>query len=84
MRCLDPISILNDPKDLNRCKSATDCTSIPDSLCVRPDAKAQLLRLTVRLPPLTGAGRNEEVVLWSGPRREVWEEGFRAFVSMFS
>lgn len=38
-----------------------------------PDKWSQLLRLTVR-PSLAGID-DERVVVWSGSRREVWEEG---------
>ena len=44
-------------------------------MCGVPDSQFQLLRLTVR-PSLAG---DETVVVWSGLRREVWQEGRTLF-----
>jgi S2P endopeptidase len=58
-----------------RCTSTKDCST--DFLCAVPDKRSELLRLTVR-PSLAGID-DERVVVWSGSRREVWEEGQTLF-----
>jgi len=67
--CIDPVPVLTQPKGRDRCKSQEDCS--PDSACVAPHKKAQLMRLTVQ-PSTSEEGA---VVLWSGPPREIWEAG---------
>ena len=46
--------------------------------CVRPDFNAQLLRVTVE----SGfrGDKSSKVVLWGGPRSEVWEQGKTGFM----
>lgn len=66
--CLDPIPILTSTDVEERCASESGCKE--GNLCVRPAEKEALLRLTMR----EGA-QPEKVVLWSGPRREIWDEG---------
>lgn len=58
--------ILTKPAESLRCHADSECR---DAICARPDAVAQLLRLTVR----TSTG--DEVILWRGSKEEVWEEG---------
>ncbi|KAF8816408.1 hypothetical protein BYT27DRAFT_7127826 [Phlegmacium glaucopus] len=67
--CVDPLPILTRSTSA-RCTSTKDCPT--DSKCVTPDKRSQLMRLTVR-PSLAGID-DETVVVWSGSRREVWEE----------
>ncbi|KAG5635122.1 hypothetical protein H0H81_012382 [Sphagnurus paluster] len=82
--CLDPIPLLTAPA-AQRCASAAECVGPGVSVCVRPDEAEQLLRLTVRRGPVSGSGSGAhdgngdgdggtEVILWSGPTEEVWEE----------
>ncbi|KAF9071599.1 hypothetical protein BDP27DRAFT_1322026 [Rhodocollybia butyracea] len=60
--CLNPIPILS---SLNpRCHLETDCD--PNALCVRPSSSASILRLVVK---------GKSLILWSGPRHEIWEQG---------
>ncbi|KAF8234469.1 hypothetical protein L208DRAFT_1393838 [Tricholoma matsutake] len=66
--CMDPIPIL--AGNGSRCWFAADCFGV--STCVRPDKTGQLLRLTVHRP--SNFPNQEDVVLWSGPLREVWEQ----------
>ncbi|KAJ7572653.1 hypothetical protein C8J56DRAFT_584108 [Mycena floridula] len=68
-RCLDPLPILTKPLENKRCGSNTDCH---EAFCIRPSSTAQLLRLTMVSP--WENPQKEEVVLWSGPRKEVWEQ----------
>jgi len=68
-RCLDPLPIFTRPIS-PRCTSTKDCRT--GLVCLLPDKGSQLLRLTVR-PSLAGID-DETVVVWSGSRREVWEE----------
>lgn len=68
--CLDPLPIFTRPIS-PRCTSTKDCHT--GLICLLPDKGSQLLRLTVR-PSLAGID-DETVVVWSGSRREVWEEG---------
>lgn len=67
--CVDPIPIMTASDDSNRCFSAANCLGV--STCVRPDEPRRLLRLTVQQP----LSSTQHVVLWSGPLREVWEQG---------
>lgn len=68
--CLDPVPILTSLEGERRCTFDRDCSG--NSTCVRPDGERKLLRLTVRR---LGPDEVPEVVLWSGPLEEVWEEG---------
>lgn len=68
--CLDPVPILTSLEGGGRCTLNRDCSG--NSTCVRPDGARKLLRLTYHRPWSDGAS---EVVLWSGPLEEVWEEG---------
>lgn len=45
--------------------------------CIRPDVDAQLLRITVETPEKDAYVKTNaiRVVVWRGPRREVWEQG---------
>ena len=80
--CLDPVLILSpdrskDSKVYSRCYSRSDCASEAGGLpmeCVVPHPRAELLRLTVE-SPLWEVKTESRVVLWSGPKDEVWEEG---------
>ncbi|KAJ7740960.1 hypothetical protein DFH07DRAFT_62558 [Mycena maculata] len=66
--CLEAVPILTD-QDGQRCTTDTDCLDAA-SACIRPDASAQILRITVHLDEQ----EHEEVVLWSGPPAEVFEQ----------
>ncbi|GLB41095.1 putative peptidase family M50 [Lyophyllum shimeji] len=67
--CLDPIPILTSSSPTERCTSTTDCSAT--SICVTPYKHEHLLRLTIhRLSKADEA----KVILWSGPRQEIWEE----------
>ena len=68
--CIDPLPIFTRPTS-PRCSSTKDCPT--ESICGVPDSQSQLLRITVR-PSLAGID-DETVVVWSGLRREVWQEG---------
>lgn len=69
-RCLDPVTVLTRPTEIHRCRVASDCPSaISGSSCVRPDPSTHLMRLTIASPSDTG-----EILLWSGPKNEVWEQ----------
>ena len=68
--CIDPLPIFT-RRTSPRCASTKDCPT--ESICGVPDSRSQLLRLTVR-PTLAGID-DETVVVWSGLRREVWQEG---------
>jgi hypothetical protein len=68
-RCLDPIPILT-VRGARRCDSEIDCS---DASCVRLDTSAHLLRITV-----VSADKIEQVILWSGPPEEVYEQGLFA------
>ncbi|KAE9388653.1 hypothetical protein BT96DRAFT_428841 [Gymnopus androsaceus JB14] len=46
-----------------RCRREIDCGV--DSVCTRPDSSSSILRLSVQ---------GQEVILWSGPRNEIWEQ----------
>ena len=68
---MDPVPILTISGNGSRCSSGTNC--LRDSTCARPDKTGQLLRLTVHRP--SPSPKQEDVVLWSGPLQEVWEQG---------
>lgn len=48
--------------------------------CVIPHPRSELLRITVGSPLWKGKAESR-VVLWNGPRDEVWEEGSDHFRS---
>ncbi|KAF9447627.1 hypothetical protein P691DRAFT_776009 [Macrolepiota fuliginosa MF-IS2] len=66
--CLDPIPVLTSTDATLRCASENDCKG--GHVCLRPSEREGLLRLTVT----GGEEKHENVVLWSGPRREIWDE----------
>ncbi|KAJ3573613.1 hypothetical protein NP233_g2329 [Leucocoprinus birnbaumii] len=66
--CLNPVPILTSTDPKVRCYSETGCHD--GSVCVRPAEKENLLRLTV----LHNDQDREEVVLWTGPRNEIYDE----------
>jgi S2P endopeptidase len=66
--CTDPVAILS--KIQNRCDSSTSC--LKSQSCIKPRGDQDILRITVNH---RGAGTEDEhIVLWSGPRYEVWEQ----------
>lgn len=69
--CLNSVSILARPGHERRCTSSDNC--LDGSICIRPDDTERLMRLTVHRDWSSGA--LPEVILWSGPKEEVWEEG---------
>ncbi|KAF9000773.1 hypothetical protein BDZ89DRAFT_694474 [Hymenopellis radicata] len=69
--CVDAVPLLTKPKENIRCQADFECSG--DSLCVRPDTVAHLFRLTVRFPDWK-ENDAEDVILWHGPRAEVWQE----------
>ncbi|KAF9050961.1 hypothetical protein BDZ89DRAFT_1056867 [Hymenopellis radicata] len=69
--CVDAVPLLTKPKENIRCQADFECSG--NSLCVRPDTVAHLFRLTVRFPDWK-ENDEEDVVLWHGPRKEVWQE----------
>ncbi|TFK24087.1 hypothetical protein FA15DRAFT_704849 [Coprinopsis marcescibilis] len=65
--CVDPIPLLTRLPPM-RCESVADC---PDGdVCGNLINKRELLRITVR----DGNQGSDKVLLWSGPRIEVWEQ----------
>jgi S2P endopeptidase len=67
--CLNPVPILTSTDDGTRCASQTDCKV--DFVCARPAEKENLLRLTAR----ESEQESDKVVLWTGPRGEIWDGG---------
>ncbi|PFH51652.1 hypothetical protein AMATHDRAFT_120336, partial [Amanita thiersii Skay4041] len=61
--CLDPVPLLTTVNGATRCNIDSNC--ITTKVCVRPDGKEQLVRLTV-----TYRGK-QDVILWSGPIGEI-------------
>ncbi|KIK63925.1 hypothetical protein GYMLUDRAFT_83340 [Collybiopsis luxurians FD-317 M1] len=59
--CLNPISTLSNSTDILRCHRETDCGE--DAACIWPDSP--ILRLSVK---------GQDLILWSGPRKEIWEQ----------
>src|ERR1700722_9891409 len=75
-RCLDPITLFTtDDMQANRCASNVDCSG--GFSCTRPLPSENLLRLTIRPSPwnLNESKSTEGIIVWKGPRKEVWEEG---------
>ncbi|KAJ7602419.1 hypothetical protein FB45DRAFT_966468 [Roridomyces roridus] len=64
--CLEAVAVLAN-QTTPRCTTSSNCSEA--ATCVRPDASAQILRLTVRFNEQV-----EQVILWSGPRVEVLEQ----------
>ncbi|KAG2148230.1 uncharacterized protein EDB93DRAFT_1250292 [Suillus bovinus] len=66
--CADPVAILS--KMQNRCDSSTSC--LESQSCIKPRGDRDILRITVNHEGTDTEG--ERIVLWSGPRYEVWEQ----------
>jgi len=64
---LDPVPILTGSP--TRCNASVGC--IPSSSCIALQRGQQLVRITL----LNLSDGAEEVVLWNGPREEIWEQG---------
>ncbi|KAJ8594748.1 hypothetical protein M405DRAFT_784284 [Rhizopogon salebrosus TDB-379] len=64
--CTDAVAILS--KIQNRCDSSVLC--LTSQSCIEPRGDRDLLRITVRHQ----GTKDERVVLWSGPKYEVWEQ----------
>ncbi|THH15185.1 hypothetical protein EW146_g5250 [Bondarzewia mesenterica] len=67
-RCLDPVPILV-PTTAPRCAPDSGCSDAGDT-CVQPREADVFLRITVS----DGNDGNERVILWRGPRNEVYEQ----------
>lgn len=65
---MDPIPIFIG--NVSRCKTSSDCTTSWSCIALRQDQ--QLVRITL-MNALDD--QQEQVVVWSGPRREIWEQG---------
>lgn len=63
-RLIDPVPILTGQEAHTRCHESCGAGDV----CILPEEGEQLLRLSVIKES------NEEVVLWSGPGMEVWEQ----------
>jgi S2P endopeptidase len=76
-RCLDPVPILS-PMTADqapaRCRSQHECTK--DHICTYPDPREQLMRIGIHSPDWQEAMANNSlrIVLWDGPRSEVYEQ----------
>ncbi|KAF9005409.1 peptidase family M50-domain-containing protein [Cyathus striatus] len=64
--CVDPVPILT--QSTPRCKTNDSCSV--GHVCMRPARNEQLLRLTFQRPDT----EVQQSIVWSGPRKEVWEE----------
>ncbi|KIK93106.1 hypothetical protein PAXRUDRAFT_145793 [Paxillus rubicundulus Ve08.2h10] len=53
-----------------RCNSSTECA--PAASCVVPRSDQQLVRITVAWDYAGSSG--EDIVVWKGPKREIWEQ----------
>ncbi|THU98578.1 hypothetical protein K435DRAFT_856446 [Dendrothele bispora CBS 962.96] len=73
--CLDPIPILSDVREATRCSTNNDCTRDKGEtgVCVRPDDVLAFLRIRTR-SSWQVSEQDDEIVLWNGPRREIWEQ----------
>jgi hypothetical protein len=76
-RCLDPVPILSPmtaDKDPTRCRSQHGCTK--DQMCTYPDPQEQLMRIGIQPPRWQEAlvETSARIVLWDGPRSEVYEQ----------
>ncbi|KIJ60749.1 hypothetical protein HYDPIDRAFT_98042 [Hydnomerulius pinastri MD-312] len=65
---LDPVPIFTG--STSRCGSQTECA--PVASCVVPRSDQQLLRIALVLDLTDGEG--EEVIVWKGPKREIWQQ----------
>jgi hypothetical protein len=45
------------------------------SMCLTLEPSETLMRIVIREPPWTATPGGTRVVLWSGPREEIWEQG---------
>ncbi|KIK39380.1 hypothetical protein CY34DRAFT_769564 [Suillus luteus UH-Slu-Lm8-n1] len=66
--CTNPVAILSQIR--NRCDSSTSC--LESQLCIKPRGDQDILRITVNHE--RAGTEDERIVLWSGPRYEVWEQ----------
>jgi hypothetical protein len=88
-RCIDPVTLFED-QTKQRCSSHRSCDTSRDQdkiktntgndvmdegqvpICVKPHSSAGLLRISF----LKDTGDvKEHIIVWKGPRREVWEQG---------
>lgn len=70
-RCIDPVPILTNLTEPARCSTIRRCN--PDSICVTPTTEEHFLRVGFEYQGI------ENVVLWSGPLLEVWQQSKNVF-----
>ncbi|KAH7911755.1 hypothetical protein BJ138DRAFT_1084989 [Hygrophoropsis aurantiaca] len=68
--CLDPIPILTENR--HRCSTVAECGAV--ETCVKLHDTEQLLRISLQRNPVLPSSINDEVILWAGPKAEVWEQ----------
>ncbi|KAG0698419.1 hypothetical protein DFH29DRAFT_1002860 [Suillus ampliporus] len=66
--CTNPVAILS--KMQNRCDSSTLC--LESQSCIKPTGDQDLLRIMVHQQGTST--KDDRVVLWGGPKYEVWEQ----------
>lgn len=78
---MDPLPILTRPRTARRCDSNGDCISgQAEGVCVHPSLSSQLLRISVHEELEEPV--KETILLWTGPRIEVWQQGQRCFAEV--
>lgn len=85
-RCAPALSILRpEAESVKRCALSADCGD--HHLCVKPRSDERLLRIGVWIPGLQSSFERQDVptdtsiVIWSGPREEILEEGGCRFIT---
>jgi hypothetical protein len=81
--CLDPVQIFSSEPRKRRCGRDEDCAGDHSaegsaSKCLALDKKEQILRIGYVLPPFlqrSQQDQEEKIILWSGPKVEVYEQG---------
>ncbi|KAH7919843.1 hypothetical protein BV22DRAFT_1099015 [Leucogyrophana mollusca] len=68
--CVDPIPIMT--QDRNRCTDVMRCGA--SEACIKPRDHEELLRISVQRDSALREPLSDEVILWAGPKTEIWEQ----------
>jgi len=68
--CIDPSPVLTRHYGHGRCKTVEGCEH--ESVCTFPEPADRLMRITMQSSDMDA--QSETVILWSGPRDEIYEE----------
>jgi hypothetical protein len=78
-RCFNPLLVMDPaasgPGDVPPSRCDERC-ALENQVCLRPQQGEELLRIGVEPPPWM-PGAQSGIIIWRGPKHEVWDQGMR-------